>query len=203
MIEAVSVAALRKMAEEYIPEAPDAEELERIRLTLKGAFFDAAEDAIDEWELPIAFNAADANATLYAQQRGGELVTMITETQRADVASLLEQAIQGGWSPQHFASELRGRFTFSRARAAMIARTETALAYNRGKTSMYRAANIQYVYVYDGDGDDECIAANGSIWTTDEADANPIEHPNCKRTFRPATEEEIAEYLGNEQRRAA
>lgn len=203
MIEAVRVATLRKMEEEYVPEAPDAEEMERIRLTLKGAFFDAAEDAADEFELPIAFGAPDAAATTYAQQRGGELVTMITQTQREDVAALLEQAIQGGWSPQHFASELRGRFTFSKARAAMIARTETAIAYNRGKTSTYRTVQIQYVYVYDGDGDAECVAANGSIWTVDEADANPIEHPNCKRTFRPATEAEIEEYLGNQERRAA
>lgn len=203
MIEAVRVATLRKMAEEYVPEAPDADEMERIRLTLKGAFFDAAEDSIDEFELPIVFGGFDANAKLYAQQRGGELVTMITQTQREDVAALLDQAIQGGWSPQHFARELRGKFTFSKARAAMIARTETAIAYNRGKTATYRTVQIQYVYVYDGDGDDECIAANGSIWTVDEADANPIEHPNCKRTFRPATEEEVAEYLGNQQRRAA
>lgn len=201
MIEAVRVATLRKMAEEYVPEAPDADEMERIRLTLKGAFFDAAEDAADEFELPIAFNAPDAAATSYAQQRGGELVTMITNTQREDVAALLEQAIQGGWSPSHFASELRGRFTFSRARAAMIARTETAIAYNRGKAATYRAVNIEYVVIYDGDGDEACIAANGSVWTVAEFEANPIEHPNCKRTARPATEEEIAD--ADPMRRAA
>jgi SPP1 gp7 family putative phage head morphogenesis protein len=201
--EALRIAALRKMADEYIPEPPSADEIEAIRTVLRGAFFDAGEDALEEFEIPIAFNAADAAATLYGQQRGGELVTMITETQRLAVAALLEEAIAEGWSPQHFAKELRAGFTFSRARAAMIARTEVAIAANRGKTNTYRAAGIEYVYVYDGDFDEECQAANGSIWTVDEADANPIAHPNCVRAFRPATRSEIAEHLGNEQERAA
>lgn len=203
MNERARVAAIRKAADEYVPDVPTEAEMEKIRTTLRLAFLHAGEDAIDQFELPVAFNAADAEAVSYASNRGAELVTMITRTQREDVAALVEAAISAGWSPQHFASELRSRFTFSKARASMIARTETAIAYNRGKTSTYRMANISYVYVYDGDYDEECQLANGSIWTLADAEANPIEHPNCKRTFRPATAEEVNEFLRAEGRRAA
>lgn len=203
MLEHSRVVAILKAADTYEPEDLTAAELEKIKTTLRLAFVNSGEDAIDEFELPVAFNVADKEAVDYANKRGGELVTMIKRTQREDIRELVALAIQEGWSPQHFSSELRGKFTFSRARAAMIARTETAIAYNAGKTSTYRNAGISYVYVYDGDYDEECQQANGSIWSLEQAEANPIEHPNCKRTFRPATAEEVNEFLRSAGRIAA
>ncbi|MBU7015544.1 MAG: hypothetical protein HXS43_12030, partial [Theionarchaea archaeon] len=48
------------------------------------------------------------------------------------------------------------------------------------------------VRVLDGDGCEECIEANGQIWTIEEAMANPLQHPNCLRDFEPHFEEETS-----------
>jgi hypothetical protein len=72
--------------------------------------------------------------------------------------------------------------------ATRIARTEAAVAYNRGAIAAFRDAGVQRVEVVDGTDDDDCAEANGSIWTVDEADSNPIEHPNCTREFYPILE---------------
>lgn len=76
---------------------------------------------------------------------------------------------------------------YSDYRVDMIARTETVTAYNLGAVDQYRDAGIELVEVSDGDGDDECAAADGATWTLDEAEADPISHPNCTRTWVPIT----------------
>lgn len=77
---------------------------------------------------------------------------------------------------------------FSPERALMIARTETAIAYNQGAALGYKQAGIEQVEVSDGDGDDECAEADGQVWTIADALANPIAHPNCTRSFAPYVE---------------
>ena len=36
-----------------------------------------------------------------------------------------------------------------------------------------------------GGQDAGCLAADGQVWTFDRADANPLEHPNCTKSFGP------------------
>jgi hypothetical protein len=44
------------------------------------------------------------------------------------------------------------------------------------------------VDVLDGDDDEPCASANGARWTVEEAEANPLGHPNCTRAFSPVVE---------------
>lgn len=64
-----------------------------------------------------------------------------------------------------------------------IARTETARIQNQGTLNRYDKNNITHVNVIDGDGCDECIAANGQVWTVAYSRTHELEHPNCVRAF--------------------
>lgn len=68
-------------------------------------------------------------------------------------------------------------------RARTIARSEASMAYNRGVVAGLHDAGIDKVEVIDGTGDDICAPVNHKIWTLEEAEANPLGHPNCSRHF--------------------
>jgi hypothetical protein len=96
---------------------------------------------------------------------------------------------------------------FGEARASTIARTETAIAYNKGAAASYKAEGVSTVLVLDGEGclpeghDDGAPApdgergvqddaqADGQIWTPDEYAELPTGHPNCVRSAAPITEQ--------------
>src|SRR5205807_235127 len=78
--------------------------------------------------------------------------------------------------------------TYEEYRATRIARTETGIAFNHG-TALAAAQNEFDLDVIDGDDDDECAAANGAVWSPEEALADPLEHPNCVRDFAPHVED--------------
>jgi hypothetical protein len=66
-------------------------------------------------------------------------------------------------------------------RSMMIARTESAFAFNAGVLGGMKEMGVTHVIVHDGMGDNpcpECEAIDGEVWTVAEAMANPIEHPN-------------------------
>ena len=63
------------------------------------------------------------------------------------------------------------------ARAETIARTETALSYNRAALSGYREFNVRQVTAIDGDTDIECSTRNGSTMSIDDA-YGIADHPN-------------------------
>ena len=79
-------------------------------------------------------------------------------------------------------------FATTDARAAVIARTEVADAFNFGNIKEFAKSGIvSKVDVSDvgGPGDPGCVNANGQQWDLETALSNKLEHPNCVRTFRP------------------
>jgi hypothetical protein len=70
------------------------------------------------------------------------------------------------------------------ARAETIARTETALSYNRAALDGYKEFNVSEVLAYDGDFDDVCAERNGQTFTVDEALAIE-DHPNGTLDWAP------------------
>lgn len=69
-------------------------------------------------------------------------------------------------------------------RAALIARTETGLAYNAGQAYSARAAGFTHVvWVASPFACDECLALDGQEFTTDTYAQEPLAHPNCGCTF--------------------
>jgi hypothetical protein len=75
--------------------------------------------------------------------------------------------------------------------ADVVARAKVATAYNAGTVSQLRRDRVELVEVFDGVGcgvrthtDPEKAA--GQLWTLARADAYPISHPRCQRSFGKA-----------------
>ena len=110
----------------------------------------------------------------------------VAETTREDVRRWVEVGTEEGLSVQKIAEQIRSNAAnIAPSRALTIARTESAVAYSSGAILAYGDAGVSKVEVLDGDDDEACAAANGQIWTLDEAMAEPIAHPNCTRAFAP------------------
>lgn len=78
----------------------------------------------------------------------------------------------------------------------MVVRTNANRAYNMGVLDAIAKKGIEWVAVSDGPEcgwtfHDDPEAANGMVVTLDEARANPLAHPNCRRAFAPATPQQI------------
>lgn len=169
--------------------------------------------------LGITLGETPEAAALFAQERAAELVGMkwvdgelvinpnprwaITETIRQDLQNKVTQSIQGGWSTDKLAAEIRDMM--GSARAKTIARTETAFAYSEGAAQGYEEAGLEFVEILDGVG---CLPdghkagapkalpgkpgviqydreANGQVWTVAQFRAHKIGHPNCVRAAVP------------------
>ena len=159
----------------------------------------AAEQMGGEWRNDDPF------VTRFADRYVAERVTQLDDTTREDlrvtITSLFDSATESGTpiSLPAIAEAIGERFAqFSTTRAASIARNETAIAQNHGAAFGYQAAGYNYVEINDGDGDAECAAADGQIWSIAYWLANPIEHPNCERSASPISDED-AEALGIDQ----
>lgn len=123
-------------------------------------------------------------------------ISQIDETTRATIRSELQRVLEDSEAipltevAERLSDAVLDSEAFSPSRAQTIARTETATAYNVGAVAAYRQNDIAKVQVNDGDGCDDCAEVDGEIWTLDEALAEPLQHPNCVRSFAPVVEDE-------------
>jgi hypothetical protein len=140
---------------------------------------------------PIVLGDAADAAAAYADERAGSLITDIDGTTEERVQGIIASGIQAGQSDTEVSSRLSS--LFGEDRADLIARTEMATAWNLGVVAALKGAGEEYVYVSDGEDCEDCAPYNGEYWTVEEAEANPLEHPNCVREFRPLTAEELKE----------
>lgn len=151
------------------------------RQLIESAFGDAA-------DLGVAFDLDNP----FVQTVLGNLaknIKGVAETTKDEIQRLVGMAADEGWSVEQLAKAIREKGEIaSRGRALTISRTETGNAYNLGSVAAYRTAGITHVDVLDGDDDEPCASANGSRWTLEEAEANPLGHPNCTRAFSPVVE---------------
>lgn len=154
-------------------------------LIVESAFGDASLAGI-----PVAFDLENA----HVQTVLGRLATdvrRVAETTRDDIRRLVGQQAEQGWTIDELAERILELGTIkSESRATAIARTETGTGYNLGSIAAYRAAGLTHVDVLDGDTDEPCASANGSRWTLEQAEANPLGHPNCTRAFQPVIVED-------------
>ena len=70
------------------------------------------------------------------------------------------------------------------ARAETIARTETALSYNRASLTGYKEFNVRRVLAFDGDKDADCSDRNGREFSIDDA-LSIADHPNGTLDWAP------------------
>lgn len=143
-------------------------------------------------EVPFDINAKGVKAVL---GKLGEHVTAINEVTRQALRDQVATGLERGYS---LGDLVRGNADdgfpglrslvagWSEGRAMTIARTETATAHSLASVAAYRDSGVvDRVEVLDGTDDPECAEANGQIWTLEEAEENPIAHPNCIRAFAP------------------
>lgn len=65
--------------------------------------------------------------------------------------------------------------------------SEVVEGYNEGWLTAYEHSGGSHVYVHDGhDYDEECAAADGQVWTIEQAREARKAHPRCQRAFGPA-----------------
>lgn len=123
----------------------------------------------------------------------GERIKDIDAVTRDRVQGYLNIARSEGWTPAELAKHIEADESgaFNRARAELIARTETALVYAGGSAAAYRASGrVEKVVIFDGEGcgwtgHEDPDLADGSVRTLDEYEANPLAHPNCERACAP------------------
>ena len=131
-----------------------------------------------------------ASLTNFIRQRVGERITSISETTRDDISRLVESGISAGMSPAELGVSIREATAFNEARAEMIARTETMLAYNDAALSTYRELGAGEVQAIDGDADDVCAARDGRTFSVDEA-FGISDHPNGTLDWVPIVKTHI------------
>jgi HK97 family phage portal protein len=125
----------------------------------------------------------------------GKKITRINETTRKRIAEEIREGLYRGYSIQQIAEGVKeedykgisGVFEMAKGyRAEMIARSETADAYNLANLLTYKDLGQTEVEVIDGEFFDEhCRQANGQVWPITKAQAEPKDHPNCTRAFAP------------------
>lgn len=153
------------------------------RALIEDAFLDAASDGVDAvftLDNPYVQTVLDGLA---------KAIRRVAATTQDEIRSLTGRAADEGWSSEELAKQIRAKGEIaSRSRSLTIARTESGTAYNQGAVAAYRAGGITHVDVLDGDDDEPCASANGARWTLEEAEQNPLGHPNCTRAFSPVVE---------------
>lgn len=141
-----------------------------------------------------------ARSTAYAENRAAELVGMrmvdgqlvvnpdakwsITETTRDMLHRSVTTAMAEGQSNTELAKTIREDTAFSKDRADMIARTETAMADVQGQIAGWKASGVVggKQFLAAPDCCDDCQALDGQIVDLDEdfTEGDPPIHPNCR-----------------------
>jgi hypothetical protein len=149
--------------------------------------------------IPSAFEFDHPGVSAFLEQHAAELVTGITEETRARLRAVLVESMAAGRSAQKTAAALTATFDdMGRRRAILIARTETAIAYEQGaRIAMAdRVAQgyvIEKAWLVNEPEDAPCIENGEAGWIPFAARFPsgaevPPEHPNCEcsSTYRAA-----------------
>lgn len=197
-----STKAARREAVKADPEWWDsATEEEALRNALRTIYVDVGKGAlqvvsnrVDRFVGPSFINNVLTDLTKY----GGNRITDITERTRKALVDEVSEGVRRGYSiPQIIDGNAAESFAgvrkaamdngvevFGDARSEMIARTETALSFNRAALTGYGEFGIRQVIAFDGDKDAECAARNGGTYSVDDA-YSITDHPNGTLDWAP------------------
>jgi hypothetical protein len=129
---------------------------------------------------------------------GGSRISDMIEKTRQAVVSEVSEGVRRGYSISQLIDGVPGEGfngvqkalmdngtpVFGDLRAETIARTETALSYNRAALNGYDRFGIREVVAFDGDKDAECAARDGVTFALDDAQ-NITDHPNGTLDWAP------------------
>lgn len=164
-------------------------EIKTITIALAGAAYQSGfELAERRVGISLDFNLARPQVQAFLDNT----VTPFSENIGRNLSNRIRRTLAKGIMQGEPLAKLTGRISkvfdgVERSKALQIARTESARAHNVGTIDGYEQSKVvRAVSVDDGeDFDIPCSQANGATWTLAEAKKNPIEHPNCVRSFSP------------------
>lgn len=176
-----------------------------------GAYAALTQVHIDATADKAVANVVNDYALAYAESRSANMVGMrrdelgrlvpnpnahwqITEGTREHLRADVRAAIEQGLSNDALSAKIAESYGFSKARATVIARTETIRASNEGALAGYKASGVvdgkEWLTAEDDKVTPEC-AENGAagVLPLDGAfpsgDQCPPTHPNCRCTISP------------------
>jgi F like protein len=162
-----------------------------IAADLRRQYEDAARVEVDNSGTDISFDVFSEAARDYAEERGGELVTDLSDSTREMLRSSIAEAIKNGQTNTQFAKDLMDSYAFSEERALSIARTELAyadVAGHKETSSKAGAVGKRWLLSNDHDFEDECndnaeedVIAFDDLYQS--GDDFPPSHPNCQCDF--------------------
>lgn len=134
---------------------PDKAFTTRLAKGLATALLLGADQAIVGYSLGISFTLKNELAIAFLKDRAAERVTLINETTKEGLKTLLTEAAERGASPQEIARLIRERFegfsklpvrgpTHIRTRAELVAVTELAEAYQTGNYLAVKSTGLDF-----------------------------------------------------------
>jgi hypothetical protein len=146
----------------------------------------------NKWVERIAADLAEHGAQRIADINARTLQAITIElaegTRRGySVTQLIEGVADEGFRGVKNVGLDNGVAAWGDARAETIARTETALSYNRAALSGYKEFRVQRVVAFDGDKDAECSDRNGREFSIEDA-FEIADHPNGTLDWGPVVD---------------
>lgn len=210
-----------ELAADQIADGTSLEGFDRIAESILPELETAASAAGNEAlkELRVAerglFDLVDVDARNYAKARAAEMVGRkwvdgklvnnpdarwaITDTTRQGIHDTVVKAYEDGMTPAQLRKELMSSYDFSKQRATLIAKTETAKASTQGTLHGWKRSGLvsakEWLLSNDHDFDDECDgnADEGPIPLEDDfesGDDGPPAHPGCDCSLVATVDEE-------------
>lgn len=136
-------------------------------------------------------------------ENGMELVTTKAKDKKEEILDIIVENAAVGDNPTEWARELNNKFretlTGERWYWERLARSESAMAIDRGETAEYEENGFDYVeWIVAPDACDICLELEGQMWPIDEAPMVVEDtHPHCRCRKIPRTKRQYQEYLGN------
>lgn len=140
----------------------------------------------------IAFDLSNPKAVAYLKDYAAELVTGLNDASKAQLRTLLTQAVDEGWSYGKTATAIRKEFVgFSRGRAVTVATHEAGQAYEHGNMAVAQelgdmGLTMEKSWLTAGTPcDDICAPNEADGWipvdqSFSSGDDRPLGHPNCQ-----------------------
>lgn len=158
---------------------------------------DAAADTGELWLAQVnvpgkdeLFDKVNERAVAYAKERGAELVSGLDDATRDEMGDLIAQGLEDNIGMDAIAGSIADAYSFSDARAELIARTEIGNANQNGALNAMKEAQSAGVqlgkyWIPDAEACDICLdnADDGVISLDDDfssGDDAPLAHPNCE-----------------------
>lgn len=154
-----------------------------------------AMDTIAELGVESSFGLRNPRAVAYLDSRGFGLISQINETTRGNIATIVRNGVDEGWSYNKMATEIRSLYSdMSRKRATLIAVTETGNAYEAGSGALVQdlqdaglRMEKQWLTVGDDRVSDGCRENQSAGWiplaqSFPSGDMTPLRFPGCRCT---------------------